>query len=166
MTALKIMSIISKASLGTLAIVAAVRIPSCLEDKEIEKAASMMQPQKPMDFSKPNLPVVDENTITYRNVDGDVVCITNKGKSFEALYKTINKYSTKENPNITDADGFYCEIEKHNMHNGRYRDIATGPSILLKNLYDIFTAPDSEEGKTITVKEYTHMMDAWSSVTD
>jgi hypothetical protein len=36
-------------------------------------------------------------------------------------------------------------------------------SNLLAELVDIYTDGDSEKGKTITVNEYTQMMDAWSS---
>ena len=36
-------------------------------------------------------------------------------------------------------------------------------SNMFNKLFDIFTAPKSEGGEAITVKEYTKMMDAWSS---
>ena len=36
-------------------------------------------------------------------------------------------------------------------------------SQLFSKLFDIFTSPKSEKGDTITVNEYTKMMDAWSS---
>lgn len=130
------------------------------------------QGRKTMDFSKPNLPMVEINALTgnqviYRNVDGDLVKITRCSDEKLSLYNAINKYSTVEKPDIEDVEGFYCKVEKNNIQSSgsgiMYFDSSVRKTMLLKNLYDIFTAPDSEKGKTITVKEYTHMMDAWSS---
>ena len=36
-------------------------------------------------------------------------------------------------------------------------------TMLFNELFDLFTDEDSEKGETITVNEYTQMMDAWSS---
>ncbi len=125
------------------------------------------------DSTKANLPIIDGNKVTYRNTDNDVVSI--RAGLFEentlALYKAINKFSTKENPNITEPEKFYAEVEK-NIPKNSLNDVLQVQaqalvgmqcSNLLDELVDIYTDGDSEKGKTITVNEYTQMMDAWSS---
>lgn len=162
---LKITPMIRNAALASTVALAAIGTASCskVNSGESVKAETILQSQKPMDFTKPNLLVIDGDKVTYRNVDGDVVEIENRLRT-HSLYKAINKYSTVENPNIDDVEGFYCEVEKNNIPTyGQNKDLSARSTILLKNLYDMFTAPDSEGGKTITVKEYTHMMEAWSS---
>ena len=131
----------------------------------------------PYDSTKANLPVIDGDKVTYRNTDGDVISISISSEAYKnrmtSLYKAIIKFSAKENPNITEPEKFYTEVEKNipkNFNAGStvyqeqiYSQYGLHSSILLENLYNKFTAPDSEQGKTITVNEYTQMMDAWSS---
>lgn len=164
---LKISPIIRNAALASTLALATLGTASCSKESSNEtiKTETVLQPQKPMDFTKPNFPAIHGNKVTYRNIEGDIVEFDLETSPKAALYKAINKYSTTENPNIDDVEGFYCEVEKNNrtpFNDMKFFSIRS--TILLKNLYDMFTAPDSESGKTITVKEYTHMMDAWSSV--
>ena len=125
------------------------------------------------DSTKANLPVIDGDRVTFRNADGDIVSIKNDGGQTLALYNAINKFSTKENPNITESKKFFTEVSKNipkvedaSMINN-YRIVrATNllhSTMLFNELFDLFTDEDSEKGKTITVNEYTQMMDAWSS---
>ena len=122
-----------------------------------------------LDLSKPNLPEINEDYIYYKNLDGDVFEVFvergyNKPEAIGSLYKAIKKMSTEESPNIKDVGRFYAEVESNIM---AYYS-SSGPDMLhttqkLKNLFDVYTHPDSEEGRTITVEEYTNMMHAWSS---
>ncbi|MCM1004301.1 MAG: hypothetical protein NC408_08175 [Candidatus Gastranaerophilales bacterium] len=170
---LKISPIVRNAALASTMALAAMGTVSCSKsDSNSNESPQMtvLKSNKPMDFSKPNLPMVEQSggiychKISYRNVDGDVVEIETRDQNKTSLYNAIKKYSTNENPNIDDVEAFYCEVEKQNAARGGYYDRSARNTLLLKNLYDIFTKPDSEGGKTITVKEYTHMMDAWSSL--
>ncbi len=125
------------------------------------------------DSTKANLPIIDGDKVTYRNTDGDVVTIKSGlyKENTLALYKAINKFSTIENPNITEPEKFYAEVEKNIPKNSLNDVLQTQAqalvgmqcSNLLAELVDIYTDGDSEKGKTITVNEYTQMMDAWSS---
>lgn len=125
------------------------------------------------DSTKANLPVIDGDIITYRNINGDIVSIKNDKGQTLALYKAINKFSTKENPNITESKKFFTEVTKNipKTQNRGFIDESSvvratnllHSTILFNELYDIFTDEDSEKGETITVNEYTQMMDAWSS---
>lgn len=66
------------------------------------------------DSTKANLPIIDGNKVTYRNTDNDVVSI--RAGLFEentlALYKAINKFFTKENPNITEPENSMQKLKK------------------------------------------------------
>lgn len=157
---------------STVALIGAGGMTSCLycneNSNQTKQTVQTIQtpaltPKKEMDFSKPNLPVIDEEKVSYRNVDGDVIEIS-ADKRTKSLYQAINKFSTNKNPDIDDVEAFYCEVEKDNKNYGIMEfDATIRTTLVLQKLYDMFTAPDSEGGKTITVKEYTHMMDAWSS---
>lgn len=127
----------------------------------------------PYDSTKANLPIIDGDRITFRNTDGDIVSIKNDEGQTLALYKAINKFSTKENPNITESKKFFTEVSKNipktdntimTSHYGTIRATNLLHSTMLFNeLFDLFTDENSEKGDTITVNEYTQMMDAWSS---
>lgn len=136
----------------------------------------------PYDSTKQNLPIINDNKVTYRNMDGDIVTIQSMetknsrySKLMTSLYKAINKFSTKENPNITNPDGFYVEVEKNipksfksesipDEYDELYALKSLQASHMLSELVDMFTEDDSEDGKNISVNEYTQMMDAWSSL--
>lgn len=125
-----------------------------------------------IDLTKPNLPLIDGNKISYKRLNGENVTLkiesypSLKNIAAASLYKTISKMSTQQQPNIEDVEEFYVEFEKNNdksnsINEARLPQIQA--SMMFDNLFRLFTAPDSDRGKTITVKEYTQMMDAWSS---
>ena len=129
----------------------------------------------PYDSTKANLPVIEGDRITYRNEDGDIVTVKSDddadGQITQSLYKAVRKFSTPEKPNITEPTKFYAEVSKNipkNYQSGVYNS-STHNSYhalvqgFLNKLFDIYAEDDSEAGTTITVKEYTEMMDAWSS---
>lgn len=131
-----------------------------------------------LDFSKPNLPQITQDNIFYRNSEGKLVTVNNQTKygcPVQSLYSAIAKMSTPEKPNIEDTDKFFIEVEKnikkspigeaqcYDLLNIQMALNNTQASDLFNRLFSMFTAPDSDGGKTITVKEYTYMMDAWSS---
>lgn len=131
-----------------------------------------------LDFSKPNLPRITHDYIFYRNSEGKLVTVNNNTKygcPVQSLYSAIAKMSTPEKPNIEDTDKFFVEVEKnikkspigeaqcYDLLNIQTALNNTQASDLFNRLFNMFTTPDSDGGKTITVKEYTYMMDAWSS---
>lgn len=125
-----------------------------------------------IDLTKPNKPLIEGNKISYKKLDGELVTLRTetglqiKNTAATSLYKTISSMSTEQKPNIDDVEKFYVEFEKNNdkssgINEARLPQIQA--SMLFNNLFKLFTAPDSDGGNTITVKEYTQMMDAWSS---
>ena len=127
---------------------------------------------KPLDFTSPNLPVfVDEKTI-YKNQEGDVIVLDKRDDVMTSLYQAIEKHSTDKSPDIEEPEAFYVDVQKNILKGaptfGILFTISKGiremqSTLLFNKLYDMFTAQDSDKGKTISVKEYTMMMDAWSS---
>ena len=129
----------------------------------------------PYDSTKANLPIIEGDRVIFRNQDGDIVTITSDddadGQITQSLYKAIRKFSTYEKPNITESTKFYAEVSKNipkNYQSGLYNS-STHNSYhaliqgFLNKLFGIYAEDDSEGGTTITVNEYTQMMDAWSS---
>ena len=129
-----------------------------------------------LDLTKPNLPKITQDQISYKNSEGKIVTIKNsdsEGCAVGALYSAILKMSTPQKPNIEDTDKFFVEVEKNikkypaegSSHFFKLRETLSNiqASTLFAKLFDMFTSPDSDSGKTITVQEYTHMMEAWSS---
>ena len=129
----------------------------------------------PYDSTKANLPIIEGDKVIFRNQDGDIVTVKSDddadGQITQSLYKAIRKFSTPENPNITEPTKFYTEVSKYipkNYQSGVYNS-STHNSYhalvqgFLNKLFDIYAEDDSEAGTTITVNEYTEMMDAWSS---
>ena len=141
------------------------------EVKEIKNKIELA----PYDSTKANLPIIDGDKVIFRNTDGDIVTVKSAddadGQITQSLYKAVRKFSTPENPNITESGKFYSEVSKYipknyqtglyssNAHNG-YHALVQG---FFDQLYNIHAEDDSPGGTTITVKEYTEMMDAWSS---
>lgn len=125
-----------------------------------------------IDLTKPNRPLVEGNKIRYKRLNGELITLRTeaglqiKNTAATSLYKTISSMVTEQKPNIEDVEKFYVEFEKNNdkscgINEARLPQIQA--SMLFNNLFKLFTNPDSDGGKTITVKEYTQMMDAWSS---
>ena len=67
----------------------------------------------PSDSTKANLPIIDGDRVTFRNADGYIVSIKNDEGQTLALYKAINKFSTKEKPNITESKKIFTEVSKN-----------------------------------------------------
>ena len=118
-----------------------------------------------------------KNFIQYRNLEGKTVKVEIIDQATKSLYKAIQKYSPNGTEDIVDIGGFYTDVESQISKNissamcGFHPKLLTSIrhihcSQLFSKLFDIFTAPESEKGRTITVKEYTKMMDAWSSTGD
>ena len=152
----------------------AMTFASCSSEKQNKEEKNKIE-LAPYDSTKANLPIIDGNNVIYRNTDGDIVTVQSDddadGQITQSLYKAIRKFSTAENPNITESGKFYSEVSKYipknyqtglynsNAHNG-YHALVQG---FFDQLYNIHAEDDSPEGSTITVDEYTQMMDAWSS---
>ena len=134
-----------------------------------------------------NCPLITNNYIQYKNLAGEEQTVGIVDEATISLYSAIQKYTSHKEPNIVDITSFYTDVEKNISKNEigksdynirRTNDIedinknlkisiATTRHLqcsnLFNKLYDMFTAPNSEKGDTITVNEYTKMMDAWSS---
>ena len=169
---------------ATMMALSAMTMSSCIgcgtpvkekEKERTEQISNYAAQIAPFDTAKANLPIIEGDRVIFRNEDGDIITIKSDddagGQITQSLYKAIRKFSTPENPNITSSEKFYSEISKYipknfqsgiynsNVHNG-YHELIQG---FLNKLFDIYAEDDSEGGTTITVREYTQMMDAWSS---
>lgn len=124
--------------------------------------------------SKPNLPIIEGDNIAFKNTDNEVIKIKDDRYGYiSSLYKAILKHSTNEQPNIVDTEKFYMDVEK-NFSKKAFSDSPAINSALesgyiaitnmFDRLYRVVTDDRSQEGKTITVEEYTNMMDTWSSL--
>ena len=124
--------------------------------------------------TKPNLPIIEGDSIAFRNSDNEVIKIKDDRYGYiSSLYKAILKHSTNEQPNIVDTEKFYMDVEK-NFSKKAFSDSPAINSALesgyiaISNMFDrlyrVVTDDRSQEGKTITVEEYTNMMDTWSSL--
>ena len=124
--------------------------------------------------TKPNLPIIEGDSIAFKNTDNEVIKIKDDRYGYiSSLYKAILKHSTNEQPNIVDTEKFYMDVEK-NFSKKAFSDSPAINSALesgyiaISNMFDrlyrVVTDDRSQEGKTITVEEYTNMMDTWSSL--
>ena len=124
--------------------------------------------------TKPNLPIIEGDNIAFKNTDNEVIKIKDDRYDYiSSLYKAILKHSTNEQPNIVDTEKFYMDVEK-NFSKKAFSDSPAINSALesgyiaISNMFDrlyrVVTDDRSQEGKTITVEEYTNMMDTWSSL--
>ena len=124
--------------------------------------------------SKPNLPIIEGDNIAFKNTDNEVIKIKDDRYGYiSSLYKAILKHSTNEQPNIVATEKFYMDVEK-NFSKKAFSDSPAINSALesgyiaISNMFDrlyrVVTDDRSQEGKTITVEEYTNMMDTWSSL--
>ena len=140
------------------------------------------QQERPV-YRKPNIPRINSNVIQYRNLSGKVVNVRVVDDATISLYKSIQKYSNVNSPDINDIGGFYADVESNISKvqwdesddwaaKSRIYDATSQAVVALRHLqcstmfnklFDIFTSPKSEGGENITVNEYTKMMDAWSS---
>ena len=150
-----------------------------------QKQESDCKPQECVNDN--NCPLITNNYIQYKNLAGEVQTVGIVDEATISLYSAIQKYTSHNEPDIVDITSFYTDVEKNisknetgisDYHIRRSNDIedinknlkisiATTRHLqcsnLFNKLYDMFTAPNSEKGATITVNEYTKMMDAWSS---
>ena len=120
------------------------------------------------------MPIIEGDNIAFKNTDNEVIKIKNDRYDYiSSLYKAILKHSTNEQPNIVDTEKFYMDVEK-NFSKKAFSDSPAINSALesgyiaISNMFDrlyrVVTDDRSQEGKTITVEEYTNMMDTWSSL--
>ena len=141
------------------------------------------KPNKKIDINKPNLPRINSDIIQYKNLSGKLVDVEIVDNATISLYSAIQKHSTTGSPEIKDIGDFYADVESNisKAQNDKpdrvlvdagMFDLSRQNIIALRHLqcsnmfnklFDIFTSPKSEGGEAITVKEYTKMMDAWSS---
>ena len=155
----------------------AMTLSSCGSDKKnnVNDSTKNKVELAQFDSTKANLPVFQNNKIVFRTDYGEIKTVSSNSQSVVALYKAITNLSTPEKPNIEDVNGFYTAVQS-NISKNRYKDWSTEDirgitevlhsnniTIFFDKLFNMFTAADSDGGKTITVKEYTQMMDAWSS---
>lgn len=122
-----------------------------------------------------NLPRYVGDYIYYNNLNNETKKIKVVDDATISLYKAITECSTPTNPDITDIGNFFTKVEK-NIDKSESPEIGWNDktaflttqrhiqcSNLFKKMFEIFTAPNSEKGDTITVREYTQMMEAWAS---
>jgi len=120
------------------------------------------------------LPIIEGDSIAFRNTDNEVIKIKDDRYSYiSSLYKAILKHSTKVQPNIVDTEKFYMDVEKNFSKRAFSSRTAVNSALeseyiaisnMFDRLYRVVTDDRSQEGKTITVEEYTNMMDTWSSL--
>ena len=106
--------------------------------------------------------------ISYKNSKGEQITFTTNennwyaGRDAEVLYKTVNKYFTENDPNITPKEQISLRIDfakqqrpvsglKHNSSDKM--DLYAGFDFVL----DTFTKEDSDGGKNITPNEIYQM---------
>ena len=138
---------------------------------------------EPLDLTKPNVPIIagrEEIFAQYRywaeyavfkDFDGQNICVklTDPYWGYHsqyqfALYRAIPKFSTEKSPNITNIDGFIQEVVDQGLLEvpvwikskaaRRRQEVVNG----FMDMVERYTAPNSDAGKDITVKEYTSMM--------
>lgn len=107
----------------------------------------------------------------FKDFDGQNICVklTDPYWGYHsqyqfALYRAIPKFSTEKSPNITNIDGFIQEVVDQGLLEvpvwikskaaRRRQQVVNG----FMDMVEIYTAPNSDAGKDITVKEYTSMM--------
>lgn len=168
---------------GSMIMLAPAALNSCShtsENSQEQKAELAVNKQEELlstdsiDLTKPNLPLIREDYIQYRGLDGKVNKIVNSEKT-ASLYKAIAEMSTDKKPEIADADEFYVAVQKDiqkanecvTVHAYTAQNLDRFRiSNYFENLLKRFTAPESEGGSNITVREYTLMMDAFSKAGD
>lgn len=146
------------------------RNPSGLATQVYENYPSVPTQQTMPEYSntRPNLPMISKDFIQYRNLSGEIINVEVNDNTTISLYKAIQQHSNINSPDITDIGSFYADVESNIIKNPEHRtprgQLSTMHcSILLNKLIELFTSPKSEKGDTITVNEYTKMMDAWRS---
>ena len=176
----RVLKKIKKAALPvTVGILAgAASLTSCSDKKEVSNKPKTEvvanEKNTPLDLTKPNIPYVEigkglsSGYVTYKNLDGSVQTVKFRDNGAgPSLYKAIAECSTPENPEITDILAFETSALANGlMHSNRsvmgYSKY--DPVRLFQELVNRATAPKSEKGDTITVKEYTEMMRGWSGI--
>ncbi|MBR1775857.1 hypothetical protein IJ750_02120 [bacterium] len=123
------------------------------EKQKIEKTDTI-EKTTPIDLSKPNLPEINGRYVNFKDLNGKTIKIETD-RYTRVIYEAIKKFSTKENPDITDTHGFKLYV---------FDELKDDPSFNTKNmvafleLYHEATDPAKDKGDTISVKEYTNMM--------
>lgn len=156
------------AGVATLACVAFNSCSKQGEDKPIQERKDSI------DITKPNLPVMNKDSIYYLGLDGKLNSAINSSE-VAAVYNAISKMSTTEKPDITDTDDFYLEVQKNIQADRDDKNTWVQPRIeknifksrlsdYFDKVFQIYTKSESDGGSIITVKEYTKMMDAFSVI--
>lgn len=156
---------------GTAALLSVVVYNNCSNKQSSEKDVPVLAQTDSIDLTKPNLPVIGEDFIQYRGLDGKVNKVINSDET-AAVYRAIAKMSTEKEPDILESEEFYSEVQKNINSSDNSRTIlekAIDKQIYKMRLTDLFdkvykmaTAFESDEGSVITVKEYTRIMDIFS----
>ena len=160
--------IVMTAGIATLACVALNSCSKQQEDKPIQERKDSI------DITKPNLPVMNKDSIYYLGLDGKLNSAINS-REVAAVYNAISKMSTKEKPDISDTDDFYLEVQKNIQADRDDKNMWVQPRIeknvfksrlsdYFDKVFQLYTKSESDGGSIITVKEYTKMMDAFSVI--
>ena len=87
-----------------VATLACVALNSCSKQQQEDKP--IQERKDSIDITKPNLPVMNKDSIYYLGLDGKLNSAINS-RVVAAVYNAISKMSTTKNPDITDTDDFY-----------------------------------------------------------
>ena len=156
------------AGVATLAYIGLNSCSKQREDKPIQERKDSI------DITKPNLPVMNKDSIYYLGLDGKLNSAINSSE-VAAVYNAISKMSTKEKPDISDTDNFYLEVQKNIQADRDDKNMWVQPRIeknvfksrlsdYFDKVFQLYTKSESDGGSIITVKEYTKMMDAFSVI--
>ena len=169
------MKILKTLAVATPLTISALALTSCqsndnnkvTEEQSVSKDYSSMpiepkynaKSEEKIDNNKPNLPRrIDSDIIQYRNLSGKLVNVKVIGGFYADVETNISKAQKDKTDNMT-AQGSISDLSGQNIIALRHLQCSN----MFNKLFDIFTSPKSEGGEAITVKEYTKMMDAWSS---
>ena len=168
---------ISKVAEQGAAVIAGVAALTCIGLNSCSKKCDskpIQERKDSIDITKPNLPVMNKDSIYYLGLDGKLNSAINSGE-VAAVYNAISKMSTTKNPDITDTDDFYLEVQKNIQAERDDKNTWVQPRIeknvfksrlsdYFDKVFQLYTKSESDGGSTITVKEYTKMMDAFSVI--
>lgn len=155
-----------------VATLACVAFNSCSKQQQEDKP--IQERNDSIDITKPNLPVMNKDSIYYLGLDGKLNSAINS-REVAAVYNAISKMSTKEKPDISDTDDFYLEVQKNIQADRDDKNMWVQPRIeknvfktrlsdYFDKIFQLYTKSESDGGSIITVKEYTKMMDAFSVI--
>lgn len=155
-----------------VATLACVAFNSCSKQQQEDKP--IQERKDSIDITKPNLPVMNKDSIYYLGLDGKLNSAINS-REVAAVYNAISKMSTKEKPDISDTDDFYLEVQKNIQADRDDKNMWVQPRIeknvfktrlsdYFDKIFQLYTKSESDGGSIITVNEYTKMMDAFSVI--